>query len=336
MFTFNLKTKKYSLPKNMSKINSDANEIAPQFNAQEKVLSFSSNGFVNAGGYDVFKAYGEKQKFSKPVNVIAINSSFDEVGYIEIPTGGKGLFASNRTGAIAKASTPNCCDDLFWFENNKSMEKEIEIDIFSLENSIRKKLDVGIVKLQIKNAEGNITIKELPITANNTVKFVPEPNLSYQVLIESDGYLTKSKDIDVTNGVQKVEVTLTKITTSAISIPNINYATGKWELTNSSKLSIDSTIYKYLVENPELKIEIRSHTDNIGSDASNLLLSDKRAKGVVSYLLSKGIEPIRLNAKGYGEKIPVATNETDEGKQSNRRTDFVVLGKIITQEKQEE
>jgi outer membrane protein OmpA-like peptidoglycan-associated protein len=86
--------------------------------------------------------------------------------------------------------------------------------------------------------------------------------------------------------------------------------------------------------NPNLVIEISSHTDNIGSDAANLTLSQNRAESVVNYLVSKGIGPKLLNARGFGETKPIAENQkadgsdNPEGRQLNRRTEFRIVGKM--------
>jgi outer membrane protein OmpA-like peptidoglycan-associated protein len=80
-----------------------------------------------------------------------------------------------------------------------------------------------------------------------------------------------------------------------------------------------------LKNNPEKKIEIGGHTDNVGSDEANLTLSNNRAQSVVDYLVKKGIAVNRLTAKGYGESVPIATNDTDAGRSKNRRTEFSVI-----------
>ena len=76
---------------------------------------------------------------------------------------------------------------------------------------------------------------------------------------------------------------------------------------------------------PSLKIEISGHTDNIGEESYNLLLSQRRADAVVLYLVKSGIDPARLTAKGYGESRPVISNETEDGRASNRRTEFEII-----------
>ena len=86
---------------------------------------------------------------------------------------------------------------------------------------------------------------------------------------------------------------------------------------------MDDTI-KLLNDNMLITIELSGHTDNVGSEADNLTLSQNRADAVVAYLIQNGIKANRLTAKGYGETMPVATNDTEEGKQLNRRVSFTV------------
>lgn len=84
-------------------------------------------------------------------------------------------------------------------------------------------------------------------------------------------------------------------------------------------------LLEYLLRHEEVKIEIAGHTDNIGTDAHNLKLSQNRANTILNYLTGKGIKATRLTAKGYGAAEPVADNATEEGRQLNRRTEVRVL-----------
>lgn len=117
-----------------------------------------------------------------------------------------------------------------------------------------------------------------------------------------------------------------------IRIPNIQYEFDKSVILESSKIAIDTTVFELMEANPEIIIEIQSHTDSKGSEQYNIKLSQSRAESVVSYLIGKGIAKERLKAKGYGESKPIASNEkadgTDnpEGRAQNRRTDFKIIG----------
>jgi outer membrane protein OmpA-like peptidoglycan-associated protein len=98
----------------------------------------------------------------------------------------------------------------------------------------------------------------------------------------------------------------------------------KYDLKPSSQIGLEEVI-RLLKENPTLTIQINGHTDNVGSAADNLVLSENRAKAVVNYLKSHGIDGKRLLYKGFGDTQPVSTNDTEEGRAKNRRTELKVL-----------
>ena len=123
----------------------------------------------------------------------------------------------------------------------------------------------------------------------------------------------------------KLNIQLQKLRPGAtIVLNNVFFETNKFDLLPTSMIELDRLV-TLLQQNPDKKIEIGGHTDNVGSDEANLLLSDQRAASVVSYLVKKGVAADRLTAKGYGETMPVATNDTDAGRAKNRRTEFKVI-----------
>ena len=111
----------------------------------------------------------------------------------------------------------------------------------------------------------------------------------------------------------------------AYAIDDVLFATGKADLNAQSKEILDELIVT-MQENPTLIIEMGSHTDDVGSDAMNLTLSQKRAESCVNYMVEGGIRADRLIARGYGEAVPVADNASEEGRSKNRRTEFKVIG----------
>ena len=103
----------------------------------------------------------------------------------------------------------------------------------------------------------------------------------------------------------------------------VNFAFNSSELSSSAKTNLDK-LAKVLVNNPDTNINIYGHTDNKGTDAYNMTLSEKRANSVVNYLVSHGVKRNRMFAKGMGESDPVATNETEAGRAENRRVEFAI------------
>jgi outer membrane protein OmpA-like peptidoglycan-associated protein len=109
-----------------------------------------------------------------------------------------------------------------------------------------------------------------------------------------------------------------------VRLNNVFFDFDKWDLRPESFVELDRVV-KLLKENPTIEIELSAHTDSYGTDEYNFKLSDNRAKSCVEYILSKGIDSGRVTSHGYGETVPVATNETAEGRQLNRRVEFKIL-----------
>jgi OmpA-OmpF porin, OOP family len=107
-------------------------------------------------------------------------------------------------------------------------------------------------------------------------------------------------------------------------LEDCNFETGKTNLQESSYAVLDELV-AYLNRKDDERIELGGHTDNVGKPAKNVILSQGRANTVRAYLLTKGIDPVRVTAKGYGMSKPIASNKTAAGKAQNRRTEVKIL-----------
>ena len=173
----------------------------------------------------------------------------------------------------------------------------------------------------------------------NDLSFVKlEQNQNYRVVASRPGYFSNGFEF-TTSDMNKSDtifqpIGLHQLSKNPIVIPNIYYEFDKADLTKDSKFTLDTTIYQLLLENPNIIVEIGSHTDSKGSDDYNIKLSQKRAESVVNYLIAHKIEARRLRAKGYGETKPIAQNENadgsdnPDGRQKNRRTEFRIIGEV--------
>ena len=151
---------------------------------------------------------------------------------------------------------------------------------------------------------------------------------NYGIAVKAPGYLFHSENFDIPVGTddQLVNKTieLKNIAVgSKIALRNIFFDLAKATLRPESNSELDRLV-KLMKDVPNLKIEISGHTDNTGSALTNETLSQQRAEAVVNYLKQKGIDGSRMTAKGYGASKPVATNNTDDGRQQNRRTEFEI------------
>jgi outer membrane protein OmpA-like peptidoglycan-associated protein len=117
---------------------------------------------------------------------------------------------------------------------------------------------------------------------------------------------------------------ITSETEKIIPLNNVFFNTAEWILLPASFIELNIHV-AYLKEKPNLKVEISGHTDIIGSDTDNKLLSENRAKAVMDYFIQKGISPDRLSYKGYGRSKPIANNQTEEGRAKNRRVEMKII-----------
>jgi len=154
---------------------------------------------------------------------------------------------------------------------------------------------------------------------------------NYGIAVKRDGYLFHSENFNLPEAAAfqefNLDVALKKIEIgNTIVLRNIFFDFNKATIRPESANEL-ARLIKLLKDNPRLKIELLSHTDNVGSDDYNLKLSESRSKSVVDYMIAHGISTARLMPKGYGETQPMDSNDTEEGRQNNRRTEFKILEK---------
>jgi outer membrane protein OmpA-like peptidoglycan-associated protein len=186
-------------------------------------------------------------------------------------------------------------------------------------------------RIELKNMETK-KISVIPLdTVTGKYTAVAPFNNDYIMTVKREGYVYETRYIAKADSIYRMptrldldiqEIQLNK----SYRINDIYFAFNSFELTRESKAVLDFLI-EFLAESPSICIEIQGHTDNIGNDAKNLELSSNRAKSVYTYLVANGIEAKRLTYKGYGKTVPVASNDTDEGRAKNRRTVFVIIRK---------
>jgi outer membrane protein OmpA-like peptidoglycan-associated protein len=152
---------------------------------------------------------------------------------------------------------------------------------------------------------------------------------NYAFNVNRKGYLFFSDNFFLSqqspDSIYEKNIPLQPIETNAtIVLKNIFFDINKFELKPESEAELDEVV-KLLNDNPTLRIQINGHTDSVGKANDNLLLSDNRAKAVVSFLVNKNINPTRLSSKGFGATQPIAPNKTEEGRALNRRTEMKVV-----------
>jgi len=337
---YNVKKGTYKTPRNAGvKINTTQNEISPYFDNDTRTLYFSSDGLGGLGGYDIYKAKGNGTKWELPENIGApYNSGADDIYFTLSPNRKEGFFVSNRKGGYALKNN-TCCDDIYTYKKTDYIKISLEGRVHEMTDPFEF-VNGAIIEIYIKDKESGekYLVKTIESGKDGKYKTDLEAGNDYYLLTKKENYLGSSAELSTKNmansRILHDDLKLIKKPKAAVRIPNINYQTDKWELLAESKQVLDTTVFKLMTENPELIIEIQSHTDSKGSESYNIKLSQKRSESVVKYLISKGINPARLKAKGYGESLPVAPNDNPDGSDNpsgrakNRRTDFKIIGVI--------
>ncbi|MEO8512686.1 MAG: OmpA family protein [Ignavibacteria bacterium] len=312
-----------------STINTPYAERSPFLHPDGKTLYFSSDGHYGLGSLDVFKTVRLSDTswtdWSEPVNLgKEINTAGYDVAYKISTDGRTAYFSSDRDGGkggydIYSIKLPEEAQpekNVVTVRGKVTDEKQNPLDAALLWYDLAAGSNIGSLTSDPATGEYIIT---LPIGS------------SYSYFAEKNGYYSVSNSIDLTGeslyremNVDIILQSIQSLQNASIVLNNIYFDFDKSELKNESWVELDRVV-KFLNDNPNVKIEISAHTDAKGSDDYNLSLSQKRAESVVGYLTSKGIDPSRLIAKGYGEAVPVADNNTVEGMAKNRRVEMKVL-----------
>jgi outer membrane protein OmpA-like peptidoglycan-associated protein len=355
--TFDIKKQKWSESENLGlTVNTPYSEHGVYIHPDGKTLFFSSEGHKTMGGFDIFKTTWDekKKKWTAPENLgYPINTADDDIDFVLSASGKHAYYSAFKAGGYGEKDiykityiTPknpilNNEDNLLASLAQPIQETVIakEIDIPAITVSILKGTIFDAVTKQPLEAEieliDNVLNQIIASFKSNsaTGKFLVSlpAGKNYGIAVKKEGYLFHSENFDIpsTSVYQEYtkDVGLKNIAVGTkIVLRNIFFDFDKATLRPESTYELERLI-QLLKDIPTMKIEIGGHTDNKGSDEYNLKLSANRAASVVSYLSTHGIDKIRLTSSGYGETKPMATNDTEDGRQLNRRTEFEIKSK---------
>ncbi len=303
-------------------INSPKNEEGVFIHPDGKTLYFSSKGHNSIGGYDIFKSVFENGSWGTPVSLgDTINTPEDDLYFSLTAYGKTGYFASVRPDGLGNKDI---------YEINFKTRSDTRLTLFKGIVIDFDSFDPLGADIDIIDNDKNLVIanvKSNSVTGKYLVSLPAGKN--YGIAIKKKGYLFYSENFDIPLSAAYKEIRKTIplqkfIVGSKIALKNIFYDYGKPTLRPES-ISELNRLVKLLNLNTDIKIEIASYTDSQGSDEYNYTLSQARSQAVVDYLFASGISRDMLVAKGYGELNPIASNETDEGRQMNRRTEIKIL-----------
>lgn len=319
----------WSAPKSLGKkINlPDFNEMSPFIAADGITLYFSSDREGGLGENDIWmckRLDKSWQKWSEPVNLGAPINTAGSEAFFTLDAGGEYAYLTSSDGAFGKSDIVRI----------KLLEKEKPDPVVLVSGNVynaktKQPLSAQLIyetlpdgveagKGQSNGLDGSFKMV-LPYDKNYSIRasadkfFAVSENLNLDSLIK-EGFKTIHKDLYL------VPIEIGQV----FRLNNVFFDFDKYDLRPESFVELDRVV-KFLKEYSNIEIEMSAHTDSKGSDDYNYTLSDNRAASVRTYILSKGISSTRILSKGYGETKPVATNETDEGRQENRRVEFTIL-----------
>lgn len=315
---------KWSRPQNLGEsVNTSGDESCPFIHADNETLYFNSNGHTGYGMTDLF--------FSKKIND-SIWAPAENLGYPINNIDDQGSLIVAADGKTA-----------YYASDGADTRGGLDIYSFQLRDDIRplktlwvkgkvydKKTNAGLPSsVELTNVKTDRIVSKIQTDEDGNYLITLPVGNDYAFNVNRRGYLFYSDNFSITpntDSVFIVNIALQPIEKGAsIVLKNIFFETGKFDLQNESKSELDKLV-ELLNDNPNLKIQIDGHTDNVGQQKDNLELSNNRAKSVVGYLLSKGINQQRLSYKGFGATKPVADNNTETGRAQNRRTELYVTG----------
>lgn len=315
-------------------INTSKNEEGVFIHSDGKTLYFSSQGHNTIGGHDIFKSVFENHPYglaggnwSTPVNLGApINTPDDDLFFVLTADGKTGYYTASLNGDLGKK---DIYEIKFTYLNKKNNEPKLTL--FTGMVTDEKGNPIG-TDFEIADNEMNVLLAKLTSNSVTGEYLVSLPSgKNYGITVKKEGYLFYSENFDIPDSAAFKQIhkniSLQKINIgNKISLKNIFYDYGKATLRPESTSELNQLV-ELMNLNTELKIEISSYTDGQSSDEFNLTLSQARAQAVVDFLFVSNINKERLVAKGYGKANPIATNDTEEGRQLNRRTEFKILEK---------
>ncbi len=305
-------------------INTAGDEMSPFIHHDGKTLYFSSNGHIGMGGFDLFiTRLDGNNRWTRPENLgYPINTYRDEIGLIVNASGNTAYYASDIRKTKGK--------DIFRFElypeARPSEVSYLKGTVF--DELTRERLGARFELYDL--ADGSLAgSAESDERTGEFLVCIPTDK-DYMLNVTRKGYLFYSDNFAL-RGIHHLEEPFLKDIPlkpirpgQTVVLKNIFYETDAWALRDESKYELAKLI-RFLETNPELRVEISGHTDNVGTAAYNRQLSERRAEAVVNYLVKNGIRPERLSFKGYGMDQPLESNDTEEGRAVNRRTELKII-----------
>ncbi|MCZ2442373.1 MAG: OmpA family protein [Flavobacteriales bacterium] len=306
-------------------INTPYDEDGPFMHPDGKTLYFSSKGYNSMGGYDIFETELKDGQWKTPVNMgYPINSSDDDVFFVLTADGKNAYLSSVKENGYGK-------QDIYCIRPfEKKAIKDFQLVLFkgTLKDKETDEYIKGVVNITDNSTGQEVFEVEVQANADGFMTSLPSGK-NYGIAVESEGYLFHSENFDlvIPEGFKLVEkvIYLDKVKPGVkLTLNNVFFDFDKYNLKSESEAELNRAL-ELLNKYPNIKIEIAGHTDNIGDDAYNQRLSERRANAVKEYMVKAGFAESRIiRVVGYGESKPLDPADTKEARAKNRRVEFIL------------
>jgi len=303
-------------------VNSVHDEISPFIHANNKVLYFASKGHTGFGGYDIFYSERVGDSWSAPVNMgRPVNDFEDQFSFFITADGSKGYYSHEE---LVDNGTKSRLYEIAIPPDQQVKSKSNFVQGLITDKQSKNPLRARIELFNIATNQREALVESDSLTGEYLM--ILTQGSEYALYVNKVGYLFTSSNFNYAETIDFEPITMNfelekAEKGSSVVLRNIFFDTDKYDLKDKSITELQKII-RFLTENPAVRVEIGGHTDNVGAPAYNQQLSEKRALSVYNYLVNNGIKKERLSWKGYGQSSPKASNETDSGRQENRRIEF--------------
>lgn len=310
-------------PQNMGPVINTVNEeVSPFIHPNNRTLYYGTNGLPGFGGFDLYYSNIDNDLWTKPKNMGApINNGEDQVSLFIAASGDKGYYSNEDTNSDKKGI-------LYQFSLTDLHEVEYNVSYVSGIVTDKETSDKLMAEIELVDINSN---KRVSLVSSDSITgkylMVLTEGSEYALYINRKDYLFKSYSFVFDDSGESIEqnIELERIKEGVTTdLRNIFFETDKFDIKSSSYAELDKVV-RFIKENPSLKIEISGHTDNVGSAEYNLTLSEKRAQSVAQYLFNKGVDENIINTAGFGSSQPKATNDSEKGRQLNRRIELKIV-----------
>ncbi|GAB2942263.1 OmpA family protein [Hymenobacter coalescens] len=321
----------WSLARNLgAPVNTAGKDMAPFIHASGTTLYYVSDGMIGMGGLDVYRSTQTAGKWSVSENLGYPLNTFENEASLFISSDNRRGFCSRTRPAEAAVAERDRPVELFSFEvpaQIRSREQSTYAQGRVYDAVTKKPIQADVQLYDLKTDELVQAVMSDPESGDYTV--VLNEGHQYGMYAVADKYLMKSLNFDYSDKRSfdplTLDIYLEPVRAGrAIVLNNLFFDTKEYALKPNSRTELNRLI-KFMSQYPDVQVEISGHTDDVGTDDDNMVLSKNRAKSVYSYLVEHGVKAERLRFRGYGESKPLVSNDSDEHRQQNRRIEFRIL-----------